>query len=157
MILSLVASDFLDNPDSVCAMHSRLVARVGGAACVLSFFIFLIHFSFPHAGSKPFTQSRPSIGSDNVDELTEGSRDSRAGKQMPPLGTSTTTRPAVLKLDHGGPNVESPTRPSPASVSISADTSITGSPLASLPEDKIVVIGKLQRENTDWVAEFLPE
>jgi hypothetical protein len=30
-------------------------------------------------------------------------------------------------------------------------------PPGSGPEDKIIVMGKLQHEDTDWVAEFLPE
>jgi hypothetical protein len=68
-----------------------------------------------------------------------------------PPSTSTITRPEVLKPDHGGSKTEFPTRPSPASASISVDTMTIDS------EDKIVVIGKLQHENTDWVAEFLPE
>ena len=139
-------------------MHNRLVARFGRAACVLSFFFFFVHFSVLHASFERFTRLRPSTSSDNADGPTEGSRDSQTGNQIArPPSTSTITRPEVLKPDHGGPNIESPTRPSPASTSIPVDTMTTGSPLGSAPEDKIVVIGKLQHENTDWVAEFLPE
>lgn len=73
------------------------------------------------------------------------------------LGTSTITEPKVLRPDRGGPKIESPTGPSPDSASILADTRTTNSPLGSASEDKIVVMGKLQHENTEWVAEFLPE
>lgn len=139
-------------------MHNCLVARIGGVACVLSFAFFLIHFSVPHADFERFTRLRPSTSSDNADGPTEGSRDSQTGNQLPHhLSISTITRPEVLEPDHGGPNIVSLTRPSPTSASTSADTTTTGSPLESAPEDKIIVIGKLQHENTDWVAEFLPE
>jgi hypothetical protein len=139
-------------------MHNRLVACIGGAACVLSFVFFLVHFSVLHTGFERSTRLRLSTSSDNADGPTEGSRDSQTGSQMTrPPSTSKITRPEVLKPDHGGPNIESPTRPSPASAPILADTTTIGSPLGSAPEDKIVVIGKLQHEDTDWVAEFLPE
>jgi len=75
----------------------------------------------------------------------------------PPSSASTITRPEVLEPDHGGPNIESPARPPSASASTTVDTITMGSPPGSGPEDKIIVIGKLQHENTDWVADLLPE
>lgn len=125
---------------------------------MLSFVFFLVHFSVLYAYFERFTQLQPSTSSDNAAGPTKGSRDSRIGNQMTrPPSISTITRPEVLKPHHGGSNIETPSRPSPASASILVDITTTGSPLGSAPEDKIVVIGKLQHENTDWVAEFLPE
>ena len=139
-------------------MHNRLVVRISGAACVLSFVFFLVHFSVLYAYFERFTQVQPSTSSYNATGSTEGSRDSRTGNQMAgPPSISTITRPEVLEPHHGGLDIEAPSGPSPASASILVDTATTGPLLGSAPEDKIVVIGKLQHENTDWVAEFLPE
>ena len=139
-------------------MHNRLVARVGAAACILSLFFFLVHFSVVHAIFERFKRLRLSESSDSVDGPTEGSRDNQTVNQVAsPPSTSTITRLKILKPDHGGPNVGSPTKPPPASATMSANTTTASSPLGSATEDKIVVIGKLQHENTDWVAEFLPE
>lgn len=125
---------------------------------MLSFVFLLVHFSVLYASFERFTQLQPSTSSDNTAGPTEGSHDSRNGNQMArPPSISTITRPEVLEPHRGGPNVEAPSRPSPASASILVDTTTTDSPPGSAPEDKIVVIGKLQHENTDWVAEFLPE
>lgn len=157
-ILLAVSRDPLENLNCVRTMHNRSVARVGGVACVLSFFFFLVHFSVDHAGVERFTRLRPPASHDNSDGPAGGSRDSQTGDQMSRLpNTSTITKPEVLKPDHGGPNPESLTRPSPASVIVSVGTTTTDSPLGPATEDKIVVIGKLQHENTDWVAESLPE
>ena len=147
----------MEKPDSVCAMHNRSVVRISGAACVLSFVFFLVHFSLLYAYSERFTQLQPSTSSDNAAGPTEGSRDSRIGNPMARrTSISTITRPEVLEPHHGGPNIETPSGPPPASASILVDTTTTGALLELAPEDKIVVMGKLQHENTDWVAEFLP-
>ena len=157
-ILLAVSKDPLENPNCVRTMHNRLVARVGGVACVLFFFFFFVHFPVDHAVIERFTRLRLPTSNDNADGPAEGSRDSQTGDQMSHLpNTSTITRPEVLKPDHGGPNPESLTRPSPAPVIVSVGTTTTDSPLGPATEDKIVVIGKLQHENTDWVADLLPE
>lgn len=125
---------------------------------MLSFVFFLVHSSVPYAYLERFTQLQPSTSSDNTAKPIEGSRDSRIGNQMArPPSKSPISKPEVLKPHHSSPTVEAPPGPSPASASILVDTTTTGSPFESAPEDKIVVIGKLQHENTDWVAEFLPE
>lgn len=144
--------------DLVCAMHNRLVARIGGVACVLFFFFFLVHISVLHANFERFVRLRPLTSSENAGRPTVPSRDNQIGDQMSPSSSaSTRTRSELLEPDHGGPNIESPTRSSSALASTTVDKMTMSFPPGSGPEDKIIVMGKLQHEDTDWVAEFLPE
>lgn len=64
-------------------------------------------------------------------------------KQPDPLATSTS---AIA--------VESTIAPSPSPSPTAQDGSAEATPG---PGSKVIVMAKLEKENTDWVAEFLPE
>ena len=102
----------------------------------------LLHTSTLHAKYEQLAGARKSTSEASKDQYANDNADTVKAKNE-------------QKATDFLPTISSPTS-APSTLSTVVTSAGTPSPSYS-GQDKIVVIGRLQHEDTDWVAQFLPE
>jgi hypothetical protein len=136
-------------------MQKLSLARICVAAGILSFILLLLRFSDLSARYAALSKWQPALPGSNDKAPLDGNDDDSHVETISHHESAPTTVPTAAVSDSFVLTTATPVS-SPAQSSEEPATQTLPSSKV-VPEDKIAVIGKLQREEADWVAEFLPE
>lgn len=144
-LLSFIQSDNERDPRTAKIMRTSL--RIGVAACLI-LMVFWITSEIRAMNSKwmPIDESNLSPSKPKFEGSNSGEEEMVEIGDV--SGLPSPGEPITSPVRHGN------TEPTDAST---PDSKSTKHDPTKLPEDKILVMGKLKKQNTDWVEKGLPE
>lgn len=136
-------------------MRKFSLARICVAAGILFFVLLLLRSSDASARYAALSEWQPALAGSYEETPLDGGMDDSRVEAISHDGSAPTTESTADVSD----SLVLTTTTAVSNPAHSPEKSSSHTPPSGKvePEDKIVVIGKLQREQADWVAESLPE